>query len=273
VIYMGHYFSNSNDTFSGMSGVAIHSFKKIISELQSDGSELILDDGLACHKLIARICLENNVKVACAIPSTIINKDEFLTVHKVHICLANLSKRDLKYAINSFFDYQNLSDVVLQNGIYSHQSSHMSEKVFKYLINYTSLDTEPLLNFLFNSLSSEVDFSDFYLNRNDISELSNEGVTILPHGVTHQNLCVLESLSEHRVTVEIKNSVNFANHYNPVTRFVLPYGTPNSISDKLLVIMRENGINEVLAALPDLSGYNLDKKEILVPRTDIARIV
>lgn len=269
MIYMGHYVLGTSKVFSGLRGLPIQTFSEFLPSFNSLKHSIIFDDGLKCHVEAAALCVEHGVDVALAIPEQIIAAPKFLDVHKVHLCLAHLPASRLDDVLEDFCDYKNITQLVKNEGYYAHQSSPISEKVIKYLVNYSTFDTSDLIDTLFKELEHLFSPADFYMSEDDIKRVVEAGVRILPHGSSHKNLKKLALRDKNLLAKDIKKSINFAQKYNTVDSFVLPYGTPDSVDETVINTLSKNGIDIVFIALPSVKLFNSYQNICLQPRTDI----
>ena len=144
--------------------------------------------------------------------STMIYNEKILDVHRVHILLSKISARSIySYLINS-----NIDDLFDKNKIEEFKKlTYLTQKNDEYtlsvkrILNYFLLyqHRENVIDKLFKMfINSEYTIDDYYLNIENIKEMSSNGMVIGSHTENHM---VMSKLSNEAQKNEIISSFNF----------------------------------------------------------------
>jgi hypothetical protein len=269
MIYMGHYLLGTYEVFANLHGINVDDFAMVLPEIKARNASIIFDDGLKCHLEAAELCLEKGIDISFAIPEQAVSVPDILLVHKAHLCVAHLEEYKIKSELSNFCEYRVIIDKVEKLGFYKHQDSSMTVKAFKYLVNYSNIDVSNIVESLFSEIKSSFLPINFYMTKLEIQDIAKRGIKILPHGKSHQNLRQLALDNKFVAVDDILESIKFANRYNSVESFVLPFGTPDSVNMAVIEMILSNGVKNIITALPSTNLFSLESVSSLVPRTDL----
>lgn len=254
---MYHYVIDSADIFVNRKGVSLSSFCqqiKFISEnfnvpthqqlhnyLNNDYKDsgdnlccLTFDDGLKEHLTNVYPVLQRHGLPAYFFVPTSIFHGKVLTVHKIHILIAQFKSSiiDLTVPYLSAAETKLLDSLSMRKVRIAYRWDSMSVASFKYFLNYCLPHERisELVDSLFSKLiGCEKSVSrSLYLNEEDVLFLSQNNIYIGGHSLHHRPLTSpgLDSIHDIQTNIETLTSIIGT----PVASFSYPYGKKNTYS-------------------------------------------
>ena len=223
--------------------LSIDEFKyNVLHKISSDRVLLTFDDGLKDHyKYVLPELVKRKIFGFFFIPSSIMEKNKVLNVHKIHHLLSKINSNLLMKAVIKKIGNISILNKVLDDEIYSYSIHDRNELIIKKILNYSlnyersnSITEELLTEF---SLGMDL-YDSLYLNQKEILELKNFGQIIGSHSFDHQ---ILSSLSKPEQTSHIKHSLNFLRGFMPddLKTFCYPYGYKMSYNKSTIKILND----------------------------------
>ena len=215
------------------------------SEKVANGVVLTFDDGLKCHyKYVFPILKKYQLFGIFYVPTLFLKHKKLIDVHRIHYLLGKVESKYLyekmKHLItDKYIKKRHFKD--FKNVTYTNQRNKKSIKQIKQVLNYYLKDKyrilviDQLMQQFFPNESSLIEKT--YLSSENILELSNNGMIIGSHSVSHP---VMSKLDEKTQFEEVENSFldlqNILGKIQPKT-FCYPYGgfhSFNSCTEKIL---------------------------------------
>ena len=235
---------------------------------------LTFDDGLKDHyKEAYRVLKFFNLSGIFFINTKNIIFGEMDTVHKMHFLYGKLGWEKLVQIIinecrNKKIKIEDYYDEEMAKNSYPLDEEEVSK--IKYAINYklNSKIRDELVNSIFNNFSDNFKEKDFYLSKDDISEMSKNGMIFGFHGHEHVPFSSLDSsqlyqsLLNQKIFFEDMGIENYG-----VLSF--PYGDISSYNKNNINVLNKFGLN--LAFIADQHNTKKHSFKIL-KRTDCAAI-
>ena len=205
-------FFASTDRFIG-----IEELNQIIAgdPVPEDGITLTFDDGFRDHSKEAFPILKN--RGICGIfyvPTGPFNTGLLLDVHKLHLLTGKFSGKEVLQRL-----YELVDETMLTNGCiaeyrtipYSKQMDSDAKIETKKIINYFISQTHrsPIIDSLiahFDLSNEAADIDNFYLKKNEIRSMQEQGMMIGSHTVTHG---VMRNQSLGQQKIELEESFDF----------------------------------------------------------------
>lgn len=238
---------------------------------------LTFDDGLSDHyKYVFPILKKMGLWAIFFVSSEPLEKRNMLNVHKIHYLLGKYGGDIVLDALNSlisdnvFVDNYNYR---FNDSTYVKQVADTSTSNVKRIINYyikPELKDKILLDlFEYFKESETVISSDFYLNKDQINEMIDAGLSIGSHAHTHNllsNLSYSEQKEEVRKSFAILNKIT-GNRVFP--SFCYPYGGKNSYNSKTIEILKnENVRSSFIVRSESVENSDLMYSKYEIPRFD-----
>ena len=213
---------------------------------------LTFDDGLKEHLLIAKILKKKNIKGIFFITSKPLISRDFLTVHKIHLILAKLNKKQLEQLFIKF----NLEEFLKKKifGVFKIQKNLLKkikdlkkkeEVYFKIQLNIISQKKpeviDKLFDYCFSKKKQKEIFKKFYLSKKDIIQIKKLGMEIGSHGHSHKVLSLLKKKDQ---LLDIKKSISYLKKITgePITLFCYPYGGKSVYNNHTINILKKLSI-------------------------------
>ena len=234
---------------------------------------LTFDDGLKCHfDHVAPVLNEFDVFgifYVCTFPLV---EQKMLSVHRVHeltgrfgagILLEELLK--VVRANELHFDRRKWDESIDQP--YQRESDGISLRKFKRILNYSAEVNRQ--DELLDQLESIFDVSacpeEFYLSKEEVLSLADQGNVIGSHGHTH---ALLSMLSIRATTEEVKVSKDILEEIlgNRVDHFCFPFGGRKSYSDTTLKAIKDAGYKSSMSV--DAMPVQASSSTYELPRFD-----
>lgn len=239
------------------------------------GALLTFDDGLRDHFVTVMPELTRRDIFALFFVNTNPLLGKPLSVHLVHWLLANVSIDDIFASLIPRLKSLEISTRLNKqlNRIYEFQDYNTDEKRLKRLINWAlkPQQSSEIVEELFCKFS-DVGISEFvtnwYLNENEIRQLSQYGFEIGSHTCSHSllsnldnNQCEYEILESRQILSEVLNS--------PVNSFCFPFGGPKSYRSNSISTLAKSGYAEAFSVGPStITSETKLSNQFSLPRFD-----
>ena len=217
--------------------------------LATDEALLTFDDGLRDHfDIVFPILQKRGLPGLFFVGgATLEDEPKVLNVHKTHFLLATLGVDRFVTALNTNTKTKNLlvsksEGLRWKRGVYRYDA--INEQEVKHILNYEApiTDTDKLLKDLFSIyIGDEASFAkELYLNRDQIKQMSNTGMTFGFHTQRHRVLSRL-SLDEQRA--ELSDGVKLIQQLTnqQAVPFCFPYGHVHTYNNDTLEVLGEIG--------------------------------
>lgn len=212
-----------------------------------DGVLLTFDDGLKDHyRYVLPILLKNSYYGIFFICSNPLIKKSGLLVNLTHYLLS-LNQNDtlLKYLEENVprLIFENLT-IEPASSAYIGKQGDRNEILIKKLINYChgNIELYPIIKCAWDKFS-DLSWSDFskewYMSKDEISELLNANLDIGSHSCSHT---LLSSLSDDQVFAELSESKSLLENLtgSKINEFCFPYGRKKSYNYKVLNLVERS---------------------------------
>ena len=239
----------------------------------SEDAILTFDDGLRDHyEWVLPELQERNLWGLFFVSGPI--KDTLLPVHRIHSMLGRADPKDLAAALDDIVDRSDVRDGRIDEfrRMYSQNDSTGSVQRFKRTLNY--LVPYDRLPGIFDELEDRVsgarriDPTEFYMTRDQVAELSDAGMLVGGHTVSHP---VLSRLSTDSQREEIHQSLEFVRDVAdpPVRTFAYPYGGTEVFTETTIEILQTADCDIAFTTeAGDISPDVLRTTPLTVPRRD-----
>ena len=236
---------------------------------------LTFDDGYRDHyDFVFETLVKNNIKGAFYPPVDVILSNKLLDVNKIHIILASADEKKIFERLKFHYNLRNTSKNSLDFYIqkintfcrYDNEITVIIKRLLQTSLDYElrqQLCDDLLKDFCKHSLKDLNNL--FYLSRDQISEMKDNGMHFGSHGKSH---FWFESLNTDLQESEISDSKLFLDNIYKDESYLLtmcyPYGSYNKITIELL---KKYNFKIGLTTIPQI--YNPDNNTFLeIPRLD-----
>jgi len=257
---MYHYVRNKDKNYPYYNVLAINKFKQQVKkfkknglvnsyeELFTDNNKYLLtfDDGFKDHIQAAEILKKSSGIGIFFIPTSPLQNNIILDVHKAHLILGKINALDVMQELKSYLNknnltkYYNESEKIKYKTAYSQFDDLFYRKQFKKIINYYGnfYLKEKILNYLMKKFEINIKAKDYYLNKKEIKYISSLGMVIGSHSENHILLSRLSYLKQYK---EIKNSKIFLENLinKNIEVFCYPYGGKTSYNLNTIKILKK----------------------------------
>ena len=264
-IIMYHYVSKSLEQNIKLNYLDNEIFKKQINFIEKKGkiinpldlkqkvytgkNLLTFDDGYRDHyQNVYPILKKKRIKAIFFLSSQVYEKKEFLDVNKIQLIVNNYNYEGLlptlELIANKFSKTKIIfSEVLGKNSKRRNRYDAKNIDDFKKLIQFllpVNISKKSLNTFFYDFLkiNHEKLFKNFYLTKDQIIEMRNQGMMFGNHTSTHPflpNLSYKEQFSEIKKNEEFLNKMNLMKN---IKFFSYPYGKFNNITVKILKKLR-----------------------------------
>ncbi len=231
-----------------------------------DYAVLTFDDGLFDHYYVYKYLKSKNISGTFLIPKLPVTTGKMIPTNKIQFILSVCDEKELASEILSCFEdkdeiWSKYSKTKWKNNWWSKEMIFITNILRNHKTN--DFNNYEYMDFLFEKYvhSNEFEFSkDFYLNLEQIDEMSNNNMVIGGHGNTSENLLLIDDYE-----YDIKESFEFISKYSDKNIFSYPNGGYN---DDIKEVMRRNNCDLSFTVNP-MTITNLDHLDYLeFPRYD-----
>lgn len=240
-----------------------------------DGVILTFDDGLKDHyRYVYPLLKKRGVAGIFYVPTLPYFQNQLLDVHRVHFLLGRFGGAyiyEQAMRIVQPADILEEKSILFSENTYKKQNSDNKTISVKQLFNYLikpEKKTEILTKLMEVCCIDEPSLSaDFYLTKDEIFEMENNGMIIGSHSHSHT---LLSNLSKEEQDIEIKSSITYLNGIlkEKLRTFCYPYGGKLSYNESTLDILKKENIDFAFTVESrDIIESDLEEK-YFIPRYD-----
>lgn len=207
------------------------------------GVLLTFDDGLRDHRhFVLPVLRARGLFGIFYVPSGPVVTGRILDVHKVHLAVGRLGSKSALTWLEA--NAPGIFRAETAGPYCAGQMSDEATKSLKHLFNWQLSDEErsPVLDALLDYAfaGAPPHWADFYLDEQDLHELSDAGMGVGPHSHTHE---VTSRLSSQRQRTEIESSCAFVDRVggSRLWGYCYPYGMQSSFSQETERTVAEAG--------------------------------
>lgn len=221
----------------------------LVTKQPVQGHILTFDDGLKCHyKHVYPELKQRGLWGIFYVPTKMYSSNKILDVHRIHILLGIRSSKDIYDELMSIIkedwladasrrEFRELTYITQSNDRYT----DMVKRILNYFISYAF--REQVIDQLMEKFVPEQvnTVSNFYVTKNEIKEMHDDGMVIGSHTVSH---AVLSKLNGQEQLMEINGSFNFIQKTCgsfPFKTFCYPYGGFHSFDAGTETLLHNEG--------------------------------
>ena len=287
---MYHYIRNYNKEFPYHNYLEKKIYKKQIKnfsklgiasnkeEIYSYNKKYILtfDDGYKDHLWVAKELKKNNCIGLFFISSLPYKKNELLDVHKTHLIIGKvggtLALKELKKYLNKKKNnsFLNTNEKRKYKAAYVKHQDGRNKKEFKKIMNYYGdiKIKNKILNYLLKVFDIDIKAKDYYLSKNEIKYMSDIGMIIGSHTVSHALLSRLSYKEQYKEISENKDFIENLTKKKCDT-FCYPYGGKISYNSNTIKILKKLKFKLAYTVkYKDISKKDFLNKPLELPRYD-----
>ncbi len=241
-----------------------------------NGMILTFDDAMVDHyEYVYPILKERKLWGIFYIPTFPYKNNKLLDVHRLHYILGRFGGERVLLELKKVLldsDFLDDAEMNFQNKTYVKQTNDVYTKEVKQLVNYYIKPTKrgDILAKVLSCLSiNEVEIvKNFYINKEQISEMIEGGMAIGNHGHSHtlfSNMSLDEQAHEIKTSLVILDNLTDGNYFNG---FCYPYGGKHSYNKDTLSCLVKYGFNSAISVESrDINTKDLANK-FEIPRYD-----
>ena len=245
-------------------------------ETPPDGVVLTFDDGLRDHvEFVYPELKKRDLWGVFYVPTGPYENGKLLDVHRIHTLLGEVDGTELLEHTQAVVDEEMIPfkrREEYQNESYKRQDNTDATTQVKRILNYFISDEyqTPVIDRLVERTGiSEPSVSSFYMRPSELQEMSDAGMIVGAHTVTHP---VLSKLDEDEQRTEITNSFDFLEDITdglPVRTFCYPYGGSFSFTDDTISILEANNCEwSFMVKQADITCSDIQHHSHCLPRYD-----
>ncbi len=243
------------------------------AEPSANDAILTFDDGLRDHyEWVLPELRKRNLWGLFFVPGPI--GETLLPVHRIHSMLGSADPSELADALEEVIDRNDIRKEKVDEfeQIYAQYSSSDNAQQFKRTLNY--LVPYDRLPGIFDDLEDRIsgvdriDPSEYYMTREQIRELSDAGMLLGGHTVTHPALSRLSPASQRE---EIQQSLEFVQDVveQPIQTFAYPYGGEQMYNETTVEVLQDAGCDLAFTTkASEISSEIFRTKPLELPRRD-----
>ncbi len=242
---------------------------------------LTFDDGFKDHLYVAEKLKKIGAIGIFFIPMLPYVDKKILDVHKSHLILSKIKPRKalnyLEYYLNKYNSKNILNYLEKEKfkDVYKLQNDDIQAKKFKKIINYYSdlKIKSKILDEILKKENIKLKAKNFYLNKDELKYISDLGMIIGSHGMSHT---VLTRLNYRKKKIEIQKSKELLEKIikKKVDTFCFPYGGKNSYDKDTLSLLQKSGYKYSFRVKNQDFSKKLYRKKIFeLPRYDCNRFI
>tara|TARA_A100001037_G_scaffold199021_1_gene178057 strand:- start:2727 stop:3674 length:948 start_codon:yes stop_codon:yes gene_type:complete len=216
---------------------------------------LTFDDGFLDHyQYVYPELLNRGLWGIFYVPTGPYYSNKILDVHRIQLLCAIVPGKDLLSQTLSLVSEDMLDEWKVKEfktngtrGFRYHKRNEITlEGIMevKLILNYyiKPQHKESIIDHLCSIFDVKFDASNYYLNSDQIKEMSQNGMVFGSHTVNHN---VMSTLSRSEQTTEIQESFEYLNQYinQEYKTYCHPYGRPNSFDQHTLDILDKNNVH------------------------------
>lgn len=244
---------------------------------KASGIILTFDDALSCHyDHVLPELIRRGLWGIFYIPTKYYVKASLLDVHKIHILLGKYESKEIynklrtltnesQFDSNHIDEFRKLTYQTQDNDNYT----LLVKRTLNYFIDYKykALVLDGLMDYFLDDRAKEEE--QFYLNKDQLLEMEEQGMMIGSHTETHP---VLSRLSKKEQFREINNSFLYLERIGlrmPTKTFCYPYGGFHSFNSDTEDILNQIGVDfSFNVEQRDINSSDLAERKQALPRYD-----
>lgn len=249
----------------------------ISKSVAADGIILTFDDGLKDHfDYVMPELIKRNLKAIFYISTGVYQKNKLLDVHRLHMLLGKYGGTFIYKRLKSLITDEMLVDAHVEEFkklTYLTQENDdfttIVKRIVNYFMNYMYLEDvmDQLMSDLFDD--EEKLSASFYLSKNEIRDMHNQGMLIGSHTVNHK---VMSKLSSEEQEFEIEKSFSFLETITKGLKcktFCYPYGGFHTFTNETEKILEKHHSSFAFNVEPrDIETVDLAERRQALPRYD-----
>ncbi len=274
------HFRTQLDYLQGAFGfVTRDAFERSIETGMPDsGAVLTFDDGFTDHyRHVAPLLQERGLWGIFYVPTGIYSRGKLLDVHRIHLLLGVHGGARCMAALETFVTDDMLPDRAVdefRSMTYARQSNDEATTAFKrslnYFISYEHREDvlDRLMAHFFPGEDEGRTAQEFYVSPTELRKMSDSGMVIGSHGVSHRLMSKL-SVVEQRREIEASFGTLAEMTRRPVETFCYPYGGFRSFTLETERLLTEIGSRYTFnVEARDITSQDLQGRPQALPRYD-----
>ena len=249
----------------------------ISKSVSADGIVLTFDDGLKDHfDYVMPELIKRNLKAIFYISTGVYQKNKLLDVHRLHMLLGKYGGTFIYKRLKSLITDEMLVDAHVEEFkklTYLTQENDDFTTIVKRIVNYfmNYMYREDVMDQLMSDLFDDEEklSASFYLSKNEIRDMHNQGMLIGSHTVNHK---VMSKLSSEEQEFEIEKSFSFLETITKGLKcktFCYPYGGFHTFTNETEKILEKHHSSFAFNVEPrDIETVDLAERRQALPRYD-----
>ena len=209
---------------------------------------LTFDDGLKCHySFVFDELVKRGLWGIFYVSTGVIDNNEILDVHKIHILTGTIDGKSLLKAINDSITEDMIPDYKIRDFREKTYKKHDDSNAiidFKRILNYY-VDYEYrslLITKIANKFNLDFNnYNNYYLKSQDIKNMSDNGMLFGAHTKFHPLMSKLNQLDQEYEIIESKNKIKSLTNQDTIS-YCHPYGGFHSFNDITVNLLRKHDI-------------------------------
>ena len=248
--------------------------KKITVEELKGKVLLTFDDALSCHYQYAFKTLQEHGLFGVFFVSTKpLVEFDLLDVHKIHYLTSKLPSDEIIDLVELAKEWAHFDKSTWEKhsqNVYRMQENLNGVHELKFVLNYCSPSglRGDLLDYLANKIGVKWNASDFYLSKQQLIEMQDEGMIFGSHTHSHP---MMSTLSFDQQITEIKKSKDILGEILgiKVELYCHTYGGKLSYNVDTSEALKQNGIKFAFDVnAREVTNEDLEENELFIPRFD-----
>jgi peptidoglycan/xylan/chitin deacetylase (PgdA/CDA1 family) len=238
----------------------------------ADGVVLTFDDGLADHyEWVLPELKSRGLWGLFFVPTGPLNNEYVLPVHRIHSLLGRNESTDLHDALREILSERGRSERENFGGVYADRDSEDALSSFKQLLNFEIpyREVDDVLDELESRFARTVNARRYYLSPEQLRALSDAGMLVGAHSVTHSVLSRLSPAEQRTEIVDSFDALADVLDGSPSDLFAYPYGTEGTFDEQTKRILTEGDCLAAFTTIPgDIDPDSLADSPLELPRWD-----
>jgi len=235
---------------------------------------LTFDDAMSCHyDYVYPELLKRNLWGIFYISAQPYTTGEMLDVHRTHILCGAFDGPTLLHACEKATSLEMLPNRTRQEFIlqtYKNQDNYPGVSSFKRILNYFADPTlkTKILDEIFDFLDYQIHANEFYVPKENLVEMSRNGMVIGSHSVTHT---LLSTLPPPKQESEIKDSFRFVDSISKQQHrtYCHPFGGTRSYNEHTISILNKLNTDYAFSVdYRDITATDFSSSKQSLPRYD-----
>ncbi|MBX0288245.1 polysaccharide deacetylase family protein [Haloarcula salinisoli] len=242
----------------------------------TDGIVLTFDDGLADHhEWVLPELRERGLWGVFFVPTAPLVYGRRLPVQRIHSLVSEYPGPELLDALDEILEAADIDLLGDVRSMYEGRDTADSVRQFKHLLNRAVPDhsVSGVLDRLEGQFpAAQTDVSELYLSASQLRDLSEAGMTIGAHTVTHPVLSDLPTAAQ-RWEIRASRRQLSALLGEPVDLFAYPYGGAESYTDRTVELVSDAGFTGAFTTVDgDADATEFRETPLTLSRRDCANV-